>query len=572
MERFFTCVAVLTAITMSVVPLGAGDAPSPCLKFSGVLGQSQLVGEEPLPFVGASGVVVDEQNRLWVGAGGELYQFVPKDGRLSLSLKLPFPQGARMMQWDGRRVFVFGGDEKVYAVSVGADGQPTVTPFCPLPAKTRSITAVPVGLDKGFAAKGKLFSLAGDEVSAFGGDGVAVGVVLKLTRPADATWHYNSIGVEPSTGDLLIGGYYPDQKIHRFGVDGAEVVKGSWPRSNGADRIMSLAGVAWAVNKGAVSLPLSIVKMDDAAKIDGPWLYYSSGLAQTKEGVFWLSTSQGVVGFDRNGKQTGTRLGGVDGVVRMAVAPDGSLIAAVESGQRLLRLMIDDDPDAPLLCDGNEPWRVGGGWSGKARGLSWDGQLFLVVDEGGKQLWRFDPWRTAWAEKPWISLSEKNTFKNPRTIASGSVLFWVVDDDSLLEASINEPAKCRRVQLPEGESVSDITHASAQGDSLLALASDKRLVVFKKAGDSFTKVWDDAKSFSDIVGIATTGNGLLLLARAGQDAVSIDVLDLASGKLLSSLSAKDIPGGMKPTALAVHRKWVFVADATGKRILRLRID
>ena len=39
------------------------------LRFSGILGQSQPTGHPPLPFVGSTGLAIDEQNHMWTARG-----------------------------------------------------------------------------------------------------------------------------------------------------------------------------------------------------------------------------------------------------------------------------------------------------------------------------------------------------------------------------------------------------------------------------------------------------------------------------------------------------------------------
>ena len=237
----------------------------------------------------------------------------------------------------------------------------------------------------------------------------------------------------------------------------------------------------------------------------------------------------------------------------------------VEDGQRCVRLGLGDEPDAALRSDANEPWRTGNGWSGRAAGLAWDGERFLVLDRAARCLWRFDPWHTAWGEKPWVALTEPNTFAAPRLLAAGDGFFWLVDGDRLLEGTHSAPAACREVALPDGVSAAGAVGLSATDDERLYVAWADQVVALDRSAEATWHVaWRQGAGVTAVRGLAALADDSVAVALAD----GLVLLAAATGQPLSSIAAADAPRGMDPVAVTAYDRWVLVADRLNARLLR----
>ena len=551
----------------------AGATARPALQFSGILGQSQPPEAEPLPFLTCTGVAFDASGQLWTVVGDRAFALAePTPGRRRLARTVPLPTSAlaQGVCSDGERLFIACGDGTVYSLDPASE---TVAPFCAWPEGAKSFTVTPAGVSGSFAAKAKLFVVADAAVHGVDASGRALGVLLALARPADASWWYCAVGIEPVSGDLLVGSYWPDSKVYRFGAGGQAVTVDGWPRNGHAQILTELGGQAWILAAGGSATPLPPVRRgpaDDLPGLPAAWTWYHSGLAAAPAGGWWLASSQGLVGYSPDRAPRSMRLGGLPGVSLLAVAPDGTVIAAVENGQRLVRLGLADDPDTALRSDANEPWRTGNGWTGHACGLAWNGDRFLVLDRVGKQLWQFDPGHTAWGEKPWVALTEHNSFATPRLLAAGEGVVWVIDGSRLLELPRADLAAAREVPLPEGVAAADLVAIASSRDDLLFVALPTRILALERRPEGAYSVrWDRPQGLSGIRGLATLDDGL---AVGGGGDGELAVLHAADGSLAGRLGATDVPGGMTPGCLAASDRWIVAADEAHARLLRFGVS
>lgn len=526
-------------------------------RFSGVLGQSQPADAAPLPFCGANGAVVDETGRLWTAAGTTLYGF---DGPLlAAKLTLPAPVGSLAPRWDGQRLFYPSGG-RCYRVDLsGRRAEPLGN--ARLSDKLRAFAVLPVGLASGYGDKGKLFVLEGDTVSAYGDDGAPRGTVLSLTRPPGAGWWYCSLGFEPASGDLLVGSYYPDSRIYRFDGAGREVTTDGWPRTGQSASLDIVRGQAWAVRYGSGAFPLPAKLERGAVLLDvGPqWTQYVNGLAASPGGGYWLASSQGLVRYDARGRETGQRLGGLDGVCGLALAADGTVIASVEHGQRLVRLGLDDEPTTPLRCTANEPWRCAAGWSARAAGLAADGDRFVVADEVNGQLWAFDPGHTGWGEQPWLKLGEPHALGQPRCVTVSDQRLWVLDGARVLSATRPDLTRLEPLALPD--LAAPVALAAIDDDHLVA-ATAERVVAYGRQGTEWRLVWQQPLASADALAADDTH---LAVTAAG----AVTVLRASDGQRVGQVATP--PGGWHPGALALRSPWLVVAEAAGHRLVRFRL-
>jgi len=548
----------------------AADHPAVRVTYSGILGQSQAPELEALPFVGAIGVAADAEKRLWIADGSDrLFVFqrtVAERWQMMKTVKLPTSVFA--LRWDGEALFLGGNDGKIYKLDPRAKEWAATAVFTFTPGP---FAVAPTGLHRGWAARGKAFFLDADAVKVANPTGAAE-VVLTLPRPKGAEWTYCSVMLEPLSGDLLIGTRYPELKVHRFDAKGVAVTRNGWPRANIQPGLLeTIAGSIWAGGNGDVTRIPVMAGGKDAMHLQTEWCScYVNGLAPDPYDGYWLSSSQGAVHFDRLGQPSGHRLGGISGVSGLGIAPDGSLLATVENGQRWLRLGTDDDADGPLRSNANEPWRTGGGWAHRACAFAWDGASFLVLDEVGKQLWHFDPQHTASDEKSWIELTEKNSLAAPRALAVGNAQFWVLDQDHLLVGRQPNYAALETVTLPEGIKPQEISRLALRDDSTLIVATEKQVRAYTMGADGkYVTAWSSPDRFARIVSAAASAEWVVV---ADAESPNIQILSAQSGQRIATVTAESVPGGMKPRVLAVWRKWLLAVDAQGSRILRFRCD
>lgn len=544
--------------------------PAPALRFSGVLGQSQAATAQPLPFLACAGAAVDAQGWLWTVAGDRAFALAPSapDGRRPFrTVVLPSAALAQGVRWDGERLFIACGDDRIYSLDPRTG---TVAPFCSWLKEAKSFGVTPLGVRDGFAAKAKIFIVAGDAVYGVDAAGRGLDSLLRLARPADASWWYCAVGIEPASGDLLVGSYYPDSKVYRFGADGQAVTVDGWPRNGHAQILTDLGGQAWILAAGGSAAPLPALRRgpaDDLPGLPAAWTWYHAGLAAAPAGGWWLASSQGLVGYASSRAPLGTRLGGLPDVALLALAPDGTVIAAVENGQRLVRLGLADDPDTAFCSDANEPWRTGNGWTGYACGLVWNGDRFLVLDRVGKRLWQFDPWHTAWGEKPWVALTAENSFGDPRLLAAGDGVVWVVDGARLLELPRADLSAARTVALPEGVAATDLVAMAANRDDLLFVALSSRILALeRRSNGAYSVGWDRGDGPTGIRGLAALDGRLAVVGGAGD----LVVLHAADGGAAGRVGPTDVPGGLTPGCLAASDRWVLAADGPKARLLRFR--
>jgi hypothetical protein len=354
---------------------------------------------------------------------------------------------------------------------------------------------------------------------------------------------------------LLVGSYWPDSKVYRFAPDGTQVTRDGWPRPCQAKLLANLGDEVWAVSEGGAAQRLRLGQERAAADptFGGAGTMYASGLARDAEGCYWLAGSQGLVRFDRRGQPLGQRLGGLDGVRALSIAPDGTVIAALEKGQLMARLALDDEPGGPLANNANEPWRVGAGWQDRAAALAWDAGRFLVADEVGKQLWQFDPWHTGYQEKPWVKLTEPGSVTQPAAVAVGDLKFWLLADGKLRE--YRRPDLTAK-DLPLPADFQPLALAAAD-DATLYLASADRVQAWRDGKLAWT-----AGGFKSIAGLAAASDGVLVSDREARRLVW-----LRDGKEIGDLA---LPG-WRPGAVAARGGWAVVADEDGHRLVRVRV-
>jgi len=569
--------AIAASLALQALCASGGDGSSGAftLRLSGVLGQSQPQCAPPLPWIGADAAFVDGSGALRVAAGDRLYKASREksSGGWKAEEELSLPSPARWAQHDGKSAYILCQDRSLLKLEGLDTAIPSCEKLCQLKLQPSGFAVVPACAEgKGFGAKGKIFILKDAELQAFSDDGAERGVAFKLPSPGKAKW--NSVGIDAKTGDLLAGCGYPETKIRRFVADGQELKNSTWPLKAQCDFIQSspvgaLAGhgLFGFIKPPAREAPPKIL---GGSAPEHLWSFHARGAAALPDGSLCVASSQGAVFFEESGAAIDSRIGGLPRIEHMAAAPDGTLLASCEKGQRILRLAIDGRPDSRLLCDDHEPWRVGNGWKGAAAGLAWDGTQFLVLDGAQSKLWSFEPRHTGWAEEPWKPLGKEKAWQSPKAFAAGDAFIWVLDGDKILESRFPSYGEQTCLQAPQLADGSAPNLLAADKDRALFVASDKSLAAMAIHEDGKASLkWTCPAAGERISSLSASEGRLAVVDEASRRVMAFDA---NSGELLASAGPDDAPGGFAPLCVATLGPWIFVYDDLGKRILRFKLE
>jgi len=316
------------------------------------------------------------------------------------------------------------------------------------------------------------------------------------------------------------------------------------------------------LSEGGAGYPLSAAAGSPPA-ISGECAYYPTGAAADPSGGTWISCAQGLLYFDRNGR-AGRRLGGFADPGLIAVGPDGTVLTLLEGNGRITRSLADDFSDAPLSCNANEPWRVGDGWTGRAVGIVFDGDGYLVLDRVAKRLWRFDPNHTGWHEQTWTPLTKDGAFQNPRAIAVDDDTAYVLDGNVIRFVDLSDPETAGGVlPLPADITASAVTALSA-ADGRLFVATPYIVFAIDLSGH---ELWRTATPFSGVTSLAARSDAVFVVDRSARRVI---VLSTDDGRSAAALTSAEVRGSFEPVTAAVEGKWLFVTDAAGDRVVRFR--
>lgn len=518
----------------------AGD-----LRFSGVMGQSQPVGDEPLMDSAMRGAATTDDGMLWSFCGSVLCKLSPSEDA-------PVLQKSFKVYGNG----LFRNGNLLYFKSAGH-----IFSFDPATEKLKKEILLPQGTVAFNYGTGKCQFLALVKNAVWGAED---GKWQKLFDvPVEKGRNY-SIGIEPVSGDILVGSEYPTMKIRRFSPDGKEVINGSWPRK-GHSSVLTVAGTqAWALFDGAISLPDVWKSEGDVKKVGGEWTFPSTGIAIDAQGRYWLATNQGMLGYDSHGKALDIRMGGMSGIRQLAVTDNGELYATLHD--RMIRMPIDATPAKPLTCGGYK-FLMCGNYQSRSGGLYWDGQKFIILDEIKKMLWQFDQAHMKWNEKTWLPLTKPNMFKAPKSMAANKKMVFVLDGDNVVYAPVDNLNSFSALSFDHP--LIGVKYLASR-DDLLFCASVGNVAAFRIGADGkAVQVWDKTSDFTDISGLAAGAQALAVIEKSSG---KISLLSFADGKQVAAIAKENIPGGMSPTAVTLLEPWAFVYDDAGKRILRFQYE
>ncbi|MDR3710834.1 MAG: hypothetical protein P4L33_21245 [Capsulimonadaceae bacterium] len=531
----------------------------------GVLGQSQAAPEMAAPYQETEGVVAYGAD-VWTGAGNKLHHYRERPGGgLALVREVTLPSGIAYtpIASDGQSIYAACGDKRIYRVSM-TDPAATAVRFAQLTGTPRFITASPPGAT-GFAAKAPVFALIRNTVLACGGasDGQ---VLITLPMPERSGWQYQCIGIEPESGDLLAASGYADLHIYRFNASGTQVTTGDWPRNCNALGIASVRGVAWAAATGDVAFSLAPGELDpNAPTLNVPWSNRHNAIAPASDGGYWLATSQGLMRADRTGRPCPVRIGGLPNVSLLAIAADGTVLAASGAG-RMVRLMLDDLPDEPFRCNGDDAWRTAERWDTSPAGIVSNGQCFIVAEKKSSQLYRFYPDRTSWGQTPWVKIEDKNAapLHSLSAIAGGDTILWALNDGAILESETGDSVALHPAPLPSGAPTAIQAIAASDDETALFVASATTVAAFRREPRGvYTPLWSVPAS-GDCLSLAATRTRVFALDKGGV----VTSFDATTGRPLPT----KFPDVGQATAIAARGPWLLIADAPSARLLLYRAN
>ena len=515
---------VMKTTTLLLI-LGTATAISgfaaPSLRLSGILAQNAGNGTG-FRTLDSTGITNDPATgNLLILNGGTLFE-QEKNGRRKKVLNLVNTPGTLCN--DGKNVFLKSNQVVTRIGRVENEWKKLHQFFLKKPY--RHITIADAGTSGGFAAKGKIFALDGREVHAFTREGKLLGIVLTLPELRNSC-PYTALAILPGSGDLLASSYYPDLKFYRFRTDGTEYKKDGWPISGWVTESAFTEGAVWGFHSAATRYGDSVVRRNALRKI-GEHDLYLSGIASDGRNGYYLNTSQGILHYPAGSFDEAVERIGGSGTVK-TLALNGSQIV-VSLGNRLYALKLDDACDSPLSSQGNEPWRVGNGWSGESDGIAADGNAFLVYDRKGGILWRFQP-KAEGAER-WVR--QPGTFRDLRDMAvrNGKRFFL----DAGTAAFRNNP---NRIDAFDSDTV--------------AVADSRSVSLIVKGREQWTT------ALKEIRDIAVLGE---YLAVAAGD--SLLLLDRKEGKIVFRTPAK-------LDHLAADGKWLIGSDPDQAAILRFKL-
>lgn len=536
----------------------AAALPAAELRVSGILGQSQPAEAPPLAAFGFTGVAVDGAGRLWAGSGSTLYAFAPDAGdRMVVAAQVALPTGLHgqaSVQTCAGRIAAVLADARLALVD-------------PTTAAVERVLALPPGTTRVHcparsgpgAARFPVLALAGRQVLGLGLDGGDAAVVATVPEFA-GTW-VEAIGVLAG-GDLVVGTGYPDMRQYRYAVAGSHWRQdGGWPRPGWPRQYLGIGDATWMLGNDGSVTPVDGEAGTGHALAASATGHPHGGLAPAGAG-WWVACARGLVRFDADGRPA-VRVGGLPAPDGVALSADGTVLALI-GGQQVVRMYLDDGPLTAPDSSGTEPWRVGNGWTARATALAGEGDGALLLDAAAGRLWRFEPARTRWGDRPWTAGCPERALPSSGALAVGDSLVRVLADGRVLEADRRTlPLAFRELDLPLPAGFAP-TRLACLGDDRVVVAGAGGIAAWVRQDGAFRLAWQVAGAAVAAIAVQP---GVVVVA----EPAAIRLFAGEDGRELAVLAAAAAPGGrLDPTALAVRLPWILVADRAGGRLLRLR--
>lgn len=349
----------------------------------GVIGQSQPVNAEPLPFLTAT-VIGDGKGNVYLNGSWRIASGRTNPEKVARTFTHPLLS-------DGRDIYSHHrNDRGLWLVRATADGLVEERKVATLPGYEWALrfALAPHDCTIGFAARARIAVLdrTGRKVEGFSATGEPVGALADLSGLTEKS-PLECVGFLAETGEILVGTGYPERKTHRFAADGREIVDVSWPCAAEAASYWYANGRTWALSCTVKEIALDAVKRQ---VIGTGTLHNYNSIVWTGKG-YWLGTMRGAEYFAADELSVpARRLGGAGEVTTLALL-DGRVFATV--GSRICMYWLDDLPDEPMSSDDFQLWHLGGYRDGTVTGVAKrDGKLvYGFVPKGGSlETWQFD--------------------------------------------------------------------------------------------------------------------------------------------------------------------------------------
>lgn len=354
------------------------------LVWSGIIGQSQPVQEEPVPWTDCSWCVADESGDVHLPGGWK----VPLGTRRAVRETNAVP-GVVLSDGEGHLFYFHDRRAELGRVEVGPAGLVRGCELARLCHWDLKLHVAPASCRAGFASDGRRFFALDRRtraVHAWTEEGRDAGVVFSFARRKEP---FVSLAIHPGSGDLLLGTGWPESTVCRFRADGAEVKDPFWPAKGYALSLATSGGSVWVLGGDAARLAES--KAPSARCRFGQFSNDVRALAETPDG-YWLATSQGAQFYHRNDlSRCAWRVGGIAGVGALALH-EGRVLAG--AGYRMLNFWLDDQSGDVISSD--DTWRVAKKWNERIDLIEVRGGVFHLHDATDGGVTAFDPRVTEW--------------------------------------------------------------------------------------------------------------------------------------------------------------------------------
>lgn len=543
-ENIFVLILVLS------LSVSAGE-----IRFSGVLGQSQPIGQKPLNAIEMKGIAFDTEGGLWSFASqgwtGWLIRFVQTDSGwcIDRQIKSPLTLGVSNLCLVNEQLIFAGIDGRIRWFDM------TTNKFAelkPLPVKTISAYIQKAGH--------QYVCLALAENTVYGltsWQSKDWNILFKLT-PLEKGRYYSLI-TDPQNHGVLVGSSYPDMFIRCYDWDGREIKTNTWPRmQTHSSHLARVKEQIWALDYMAVGIPDA---SHNEIQLTEDWMCMTNSVAQAHDGSWWFATSQGLIGYDTQFKPLNIRVGGLVEPKCLVVSPDNLLL--VYDTHCLYRMMIDDLPQTPLDSRRDADYRIGGNYKSQAVGIQFHPDGYVVLDQVERRLWQWDIDQEVLRQKKWVALTDADTFTNPQALAMGIGRLFVCDAGEILSSSYPGDSQFHPMNLKADGLI------AVNKDNILCLIHEGRLAAYAvdKTGNT-TKKWQTEVRTLKVTAMTLGQNYIVLVEKMSGKVTAFSIKD---GSMYATMQASGVTEGMRPLSVALSEPWVFVGDEVGRRILRFRI-
>ena len=256
----------------------------------------------------------------------------------------------------------------------------------------------PASCRRGFAAKARTFALdrAQNAVFAWDGTGRPLGKALDYKALVPKPDLVRAAAVHPVTGEMLLGTYWPECRVHRFREDGSERVDEAWPFAMMAQSFVCAGNRVFALGPCVRELTDSF----GSSMSFGVNANEAQGLARGDRG-WWVATTQGAQFYPDSAAADGVpasrRVGGLANVTALGLSAGRVLVA---EGYRMYGLWLDDRRNEPLSSD--SVWCAYGKWDGAVESIEScaAGGFAFTWRKGDKtESWIFEPRITEWKDR-----------------------------------------------------------------------------------------------------------------------------------------------------------------------------